>query len=749
MARIRTYDLDDNITANDYLLGNDGDNGSVITKRFSIEDLQDYFGADVSFITGNAGESGNLGKVPKGYTVVVNQSGNGVERSTLNITHTPTLDPIVLASSTETLAVIEYSYGSNGRPTIQIENFSLPYHLPSFEGKSVSFTTDTPVDDGMGGLTNPTFTATIDSYDGFEQVGENIIDTFTLSAGPQQGDNNVTSLTVTNGGTSLTTTLSALTVGGDLDVGGELDVAGDVALATDDGRVDIGESTTHQSEVHVHGTLHFDEPQDGIVFGPPVGTSDMTTTTFTLDSSGDMIVQGSPSDDEPNWNFRDTVNVNFDAPIDTTGVRNTGSITSTGDLVIGDATNGVTIGSDGSITTTVAGAVGPELIQITANNSTDFTTTRTEELASVQIGAGNFTLPEFSAGVAEALPGFNETLGANPVEFASGRFFVGREQSAGAIFVTVLTPASGRTLSFTVPSNATSVDLGDDGDNDVTDFENLRSQLAARGNDQERLFFVESTYTDAFPAVDEVLSDSDTNIYEVISYNDVGNIVTFGLLGEGTINIATSTLNISSEDVIFSGIPTEAYDGDVHDFVTVHKVVHGEHPIDTLSRSSLNIAATANGARITEEDGQALGASIGVTSLEFTGNHNVSRSTGDVTLDLSGRYNVRGEITQSSDLTSIDAFDVIVLRPTDSGSDQTLTLPIGGTGDSIKIINTSTINADGTVGATTGQWNIAPDATQTIMGIASSDPLDLDDPTASFELIYTGGDMGWIINGIN
>ena len=38
------------------------------------------------------------------------------------------------------------------------------------------------------------------------------------------------------------------------------------------------------------------------------------------------------------------------------------------------------------------------------------------------------------------------------------------------------------------------------------------------------------------------------------------------------------------------------------------------------------------------------------------------------------------------------------------------------------------------------------------MGIAESEmdaDLDLDDPTASFELVYSGGDMGWTIIGIN
>ncbi len=795
MARISSKPLATftDISSDDYLLGNDLNDGSIITKRFSLADLRTFVLEGTSLDI--------LNEVPRGFDVTVNQAGNDVERSTLQITHQATLDAIELVNLT-TLANADYAYGSNGEPTIIFENFGLPYHLPSFVGKTIQFVVTGP-------NSGTTYTATISSYDGFTLDGENVLDTFSISGiVPIQTQSSIETLTVTDGGARLLTTLSALAVSTDLTVGGDITNQGDVHLAGSAGsRVDIGTAADHDADVHIHGLVHFDEAGDGIVLGPIA--PDTSTTTLTVDGMGNVDIIGIPSDDVPQWNFGSGMQVNVADTITTNGITNEGILNQNDDVTVaGDITiTGVDVNGDpdgssvtissGSITTVgTDGISGPELIQITANNSTDFDTVRTEELSSIQIGAGNFTLPEFSAGVAEALPGFNETFGVNPLPVTSGRFFAGIEQSSGAIFVTELvtttdstttpTIAAGDTVDIITVAGQSSVDLDDttgDADSDpilpaqdaatAVRFENIRAQFQARGDSQERLFFVESGYTDAFPNIagtteERTLSDTDTNLYEVIAYDGVTRILTFGLLGEGTINIATSTLNISSEDVIFSGIPTEMYDGDVHDFVTVHRTAdHAggplNHPINTLSRSSLNIAATANGARITEEGGDVLDTSIGITSLEFTGNHNVSRSTGDVTIDLSGRYNVIGGITQQDDISTnipsrttdeLFAFDLVILRPTDSGDDQALTLPVGTLGDSIKIVNTSTINSDGSVGATTGQWaiNVSPASGQKIMGIVESamdSDLDLDDPTASFELVYSGSDLGWVIIGIN
>ena len=162
-----------------------------------------------------------------------------------------------------------------------------------------------------------------------------------------------------------------------------------------------------------------------------------------------------------------------------------------------------------------------------------------------------------------------------------------------AIFVAEIIAESTIAVNIPIPANATTVDLGVDSDQVVIDFENIRAAFQARGNELERLFFVESTYTAAFPAAETVITDGTTNLYEVIAYNTVGNELTFGLLGSGTINIATSTLNISSEDVILSGIDSETYTPESHDFITVRKV---DPDINTLTRSSLNITAAANGA---------------------------------------------------------------------------------------------------------------------------------------------------------
>ena len=737
MARIREYQLDTTLTANDYLLGNDGDNSTIITKRFALDDIKDFVleGSSVDIVN----------SVPRGFTVVVNQAGTDVERSTINISHTPVTTSIELVNLVA-LEEADYSYGSNGMPTIKFENFSRNYYLPAFVGKTFSFTTTTPV---PGSDANPTFTATVLSYDGFERdTSGNIIDTFTLSTTapttgtrpPIQASNSVTALSSTDGGTIVSTTIATLDVIGDFSAGG------DVQLATNDGRVDIGVEATHQSETHIHGTLHFDEPSDGIVFGPPAGTTDMTTTSFTLDTDGNMIIQGSPSTDEPTWNFRDTVNVNFEAVTTTAGIMNTGGITTSGDISsTGNFTNqgsvivtsGTTMAqtniAPGAITLTNAdGSAGPLIQNIDANNP-QANPTATAQLASVQIGTRNFVLPELSAGVAEALPGLTEQLEGSLTPFALGTFFYGTEQSTGALFQGTLFNFTGTLTN--IAANVTAFDIDDIGATNRAAFETFRN---GRGDFQ--LFFVQGDYSgpalNSATAGTTVIPTSD-NVYEVIAYNTVSHVVTFGKLGTGIINITTREFVVASDEVSLTGIPGETFIDGTHQFVTIDNN-------NDLSKSPLNIIGSANGARYTDSDE----TSVALASIEFTG-HNADGDSGAVTVDTTGRYTVRGEITQASDLTptTISPFDYIVLRPTNGGTARSITLGSGTVGDSIKIVNTSTLNADGTDGATTGVWSILPASGEKIMG--DTMPLVLNDPTASFELVFSGGDMGWTLIGIN
>ena len=362
-------------------------------------------------------------------------------------------------------------------------------------------------------------------------------------------------------------------------------------------------------------------------------------------------------------------------------------------------------------------------------------------MSSVQIGDRNYTLPELSAGVAEALPGLNEDLEGSPTPFTTGTFFIGIEQTSGVSYQGA--PAEDvTTIALSIAANVTAFDLGDDGDADVTAFEALRDLREV--DNREQIFFLESTDTTTLPAtVGDIIPDT-VDVYEVIAYDTITNVATFGKLGSGTINISTESFTVSSSEVTFSEIPPEAFDNNVHEFVTIDNN-------NLLSKSPLSISGAANGARYTG-DGEA---DQGLVSLEFTG-HNATADTGVMVVDTTGSFNVRPRLN-TSPITAV-AGDLLVLRPI--VGDATINLPSGNVKDSIRIINTSTVNDDGTLGATTGVWEIAPFAGQTIMGATSTDPADADyrnlvlnDPTASFELVYTGdgtaGDMGWIIIGIN
>ena len=82
-----------------------------------------------------------------------------------------------------------------------------------------------------------------------------------------------------------------------------------------------------------------------------------------------------------------------------------------------------------------------------------------------------------------------------------------------------------------------------------------------------------------------------------------------------------------------------------------------------------------------------------------------------------------------------------------AGGVKILTLPAGTIGDSIKLSNLR----ETLTGAWTGQWALVTNGTEHIMGqdATTADPFDLDDPTASFELVYTNTAIGWVIIGAN
>ena len=132
-------------------------------------------------------------------------------------------------------------------------------------------------------------------------------------------------------------------------------------------------------------------------------------------------------------------------------------------------------------------------------------------LTSIKVDNNWFSLPTLSAGVAEALPGLSETLAGPPTAITTGRLFYGTQNSAGALFQAATSPTS-LTTGESIAQNATSVTISS---GNRTDF----SAMFAGVPTGQNLYFVESTYTTAFPAAGGQILDASVNIYLVVTFN--------------------------------------------------------------------------------------------------------------------------------------------------------------------------------------------------------------------------------------
>ena len=245
MARIRTYPLVEqaDITADDYLLGNDLNDGSVITKRFSLEDVKD-------FVLGDDGEN-IRDLVPRSYTVGVNSSGtaispvpvttkfrNSTQRTTGEIT-TLTLDnpDDLIMDLTDSNPATGAS--GNGSYFIRTTDFELPYFLTTFIGATVAFT-----------INGFNYTGTLGAFTSFSDS-----DYFTDSTGTHFYNYFVITLDDNNGfsGTSTIDQL-VLTPGNNgvvfylLELLADVDIAGNLTTGN---RVDVGTQGDNTAELHV------------------------------------------------------------------------------------------------------------------------------------------------------------------------------------------------------------------------------------------------------------------------------------------------------------------------------------------------------------------------------------------------------------------------------------------------------------------------------------------------------------------
>ena len=127
---------------------------------------------------------------------------------------------------------------------------------------------------------------------------------------------------------------------------------------------------------------------------------------------------------------------------------------------------------------------------------------------------------------------------------------------------------------------------------------------------------------------------------------------------------------------------------------------------------------------------------VPVVSIDFDNFIISAPANGVVTLKQG--YTFGGTITANA--TAVN-FNYYILSNISSA--QTLTLPAGVVGNSIKISNLSSLNTSGEYEQPTASWTIATNGSDKIMRSSS---LVLDASTESFELFYTDATNGWVIN---
>ncbi len=700
MARISSKPLatETDITANDYLLGNDLNDGSIITKRFQLEELKNFF------LEGTASDI--FRRVPIRHLPVVTLSDDGTEefeRAPIQVSYTPVIEPINLIVNGAVDGVdMDYSIDQNGNAFLTLNNYNEEYFLPGFEGVGVEFQT-------LIGSSEVTYTAVINEYLGlqFQQDDDITRDKFSLTftsseVTPLEPTNRVIDLTITtpnslgNYGILSNMEMASLVVTGGLNIDGDLDIG----------------SNDDRSEINIHGFINFDDPQEGIRFGEESGPN----VTLTTDGNGNLIIDGVHPDSGTDGRviFNDPVDLNNGVVVD--------------EIVFTDGDDTTTVNAQG-ITATVDGTT-LSLQEVTANSPSG--NNAGALLTSIEVDGTTYPLPSLDASaVVEALPGLDEALSGPTEAITTGTFFFGTQSGAR---VTLSSATLLNTVDVTIPEGATSLDF-DDFSGDETLFE---TWYANKATDEVGFFviaaeaFTGTTYSpDDF--FDSPYSEFPGGLYMIVAYNETTNVLTFGKLGTGAITISSDVLNLNPGTIIATQLPDE--DDANFDFVTI-----GQDNI--LSKSSLDIQGTANGARYNFE-GVTEGS---ISSITFEGDHNISDVGGDVSVDISGRYVEGGVHTTGGATVSLWSLNILDTISTD----QQLTLPVAGQfGDSIKFSNVSTLSSSGE-DVTSGTWSLLPGGQDRIMKQEQGTALILNDATASFELVYSGNtDIGWVVIGIN
>jgi len=706
MARISTYTIDSTVEGSDKLLGTDANSSSALaTKNYTIDSLKTY-------IIGDGNTVNNIpDSVPLGFFLSVNREGTAYEKSLVRTLKSSALTNVVLKSSTvNTGTDIYLNTLGTGQVFLIIRDyndgqFALDYDLADFATNSATFT---------GVLGGVTYTGTVTSYN---------TPTFT-SDSPAANDSKYT----VNGNNKYTdwcfnVTLNETYTGGQVafteftfstgaqrietQAIGSLKITRD--LIVDKGDVTIGTASpdTDPRNLNMHGAIKMEDAESTIVFGSNAVTLGTDGSNLLVSGTGSNIISNS-------------TRFTQDLVVDSNTAANDGRTIMGQNTVTAIAANGnrAVLSATGISLQNSSGTPTGAQIAAVAGNPTDLSGLVNEgTLTKLQVGTNYYTLPELNSGVAAILPGLSETLAGPSGAITMGRMFYGTRQSNGALFQAVTSPASVSGVSIT--SGATSVVTS------ASNFASINTLFGAIPTNQS-LYFVESTYTTAFPAQGQLINDTSVSIYQIISTNDTNNSFTFGKQGSGTLTINTSEFDVGSEVIKFNSIPTAAKSNFLY-YDTSTKAV---------SHNPLNVLASANGANY-DFGGNS---DVQVASIDFN-NLIVAAAGVNGAVVLKQGYEYGGALT--ADATAV-AWKYYILS--NITADKTLTLPAGVAGDSIKFTNLSAFDANGAYAQSAYAWTINPNGSEKIMRTTS---LVLDEQTSSFELFYTDATNGWVINGIS
>ena len=704
MAKISTYTIDSIIEGNDKLLGTDSASTSALaTRNYTIDSLKAYI---------QTGSPANItDTIPLGFALTVNREGTDYERALVRTLAGSTLTNVVLKSATvNTGSDIYLNTLGSGQVFLIIRDynngqFAVDYDLADFAANGATWTGVISGVTHSGTVTTfnaPDFSNTSPAANDTQYVGSGSTKytdwafNVTLDAGQTYTGGQVafTEFTFLTGATQIETqaigtfkvTRNIEVPDGDVTIGTptpttdprNLTVHGDIKLPTSESRIKFGGDTNN--------VLMSTDGNDLTVSATGTGSNIVTNPTrFTQDIVKDTNATSTDG--------RTIMGQNTFTAINTDGTR---GVLSNQGVELQDA-NGVAL-SD----------------QQVSGNAPQGSLTNQGFLTSIKVDDNWFSLPTLSAGVAEALPGLSETLAGPPTNITTGRLFYGIQNAAGALFQAATSPAS-LTTGESIAQNATSFTVSS---GNQTDFAAIFAAVPTGQN----LYFVESTYTTAFPAAGGQILDQSVNIYLVVAYNTGTYVATFGRQGFGTINISTSTFNIDSETVKLNAIPQAAKSNFMY-YDTATKA---------LSHNPLNVLGSANGA--TYDFGG--NTDVPVVSIDFDNFIISAPANGVVTLKQG--YTFGGALTAD---TIAANFNYYVLS--NITANKTLTLPAGVAGNSIKISNLSNLDSSGGYSASSYTWTVSPNGSEKIMRASS---LALDASTQNFELYYTDATNGWVIN---